>query len=130
LELWQRMKSGQTECTTLDPASVPGESGSADCGFAAGKSSPTAGKVLIERTAHRIAELWNEVESSGGSVAWEWILRESVHGPKIRRAEARVDAVGSEGDQAALASACGVWLAAWGDAILEWKTVSLRQNRV
>lgn len=80
-----------------------------------------AGKVIIARTVHQISDLWNEVETSGGSLAWEWIVHGSPHGSLIRQAEDRVNAVGSKGDSNALASACDAWLAAWRRGIQDWK---------
>ena len=80
-----------------------------------------AGKALIRKTIDRISEAWSEVEHSGGSVAWEWILRGSHHGTKIQKAEDLINTIGSRGDPAALASACNAWVSAWRDGIEAWK---------
>ena len=80
-----------------------------------------AGKALIRKTIDRISEAWSEVEHSGGSVAWEWILRGSHHGIRIQKAEDLIDKIGSRGDPEALALACNAWLSAWRDGIEAWK---------
>jgi hypothetical protein len=79
------------------------------------------GKALIRETLNRIADAWSEIEHSGGSPAWEWILRSSSHGNLIRQAEDRVDAIGSRGDPAVLKAACDAWLLAWSDGIEAWE---------
>jgi hypothetical protein len=84
-----------------------------------------SGKAKINDAIQRISKLWDEVEHSGASVAWEWILRGSLHGARIRQAEARVDAIGSKGDQAALLSACNSWVTAWQEGIIAWRKKQL-----
>lgn len=80
-----------------------------------------SGKAKINDAIHQISKLWDEVEHSGASVAWEWILRGSLHGARIRQADARVDAIGSKSDQTALQSACDSWVTAWQEGIKAWK---------
>jgi hypothetical protein len=84
-------------------------------------SDPTAGKVLIRQAVYQIADLWNAIEHTGGSIAWEWILRGSLHGRLIGAAEDQVNAIGSRGDPAALAAACDAWVSAWREGIEAWK---------
>jgi len=79
------------------------------------------GKALILLTLHQISDVWGEIGPCGGSIAWEWILRGSPHGPKIRAAEDRVNAIGSNGNPVALAAACDAWVSAWRDGIEGWK---------
>lgn len=115
--LWQQIKSGQIACEESEiPAGVTGgiRSFSTDDRE---RWDVAAGKALIARTVHQIVELWNEVETSGGSLAWEWIFNSSRHGVGIHQAEDRVNAVGSRGNHEALKSACNVWLAAWREGI-------------
>ena len=83
--------------------------------------SRETGLEKMRQAWQRISDLWDEIESSGGSVAWEWILRGSPHGAKIRAAEDRVNAVGSQGDLAALAAACDGLVNAWREGIEDWK---------
>ena len=79
-----------------------------------------AGKEIIRQALNRISSLWDQIETSGGSIAWEWILRGSPHGPVIRAAEGQVDRIGSKGDPAALQSACDAWVASWREGIEGW----------
>ncbi len=122
--LWQQIKSGQIACEESEiPAGATNRIGS----FSTDNREPwnvAAGKALIGRTIHQIAELWNEIETSGGSLAWKWIVHGSPHGDLIRQAEDRVNAVGSKGDRKALAMACEGWLAAWRRGIQNWKRSS------
>ncbi len=128
--LWQQVKSGQMACEESEtPAGATGGVRS----FIPDnreRSDIVTGKALIARTVHQIAELWNEVETSGGSLAWEWILHSSHHGALIRRAEDRVNAVGSRGKREALESACAAWLAAWRKGILDWDSSERKQNQI
>ena len=80
-----------------------------------------AGKKRIKDAIDRISDLWSEIESSGGSIAWEWILRGSHYGMRIQKAEDLINKIGSRGDPAALASACNSWVSAWRDGIEAWK---------
>ena len=80
-----------------------------------------AGKKRIKDAIDRISDLWSEIESSGGSIAWEWILRGSHYGMRIQKAEDLINEIGSRGDPAALASACNAWVSAWRDGIEAWK---------
>ncbi len=82
------------------------------------------GLERMRKAGRQISDAWNEIESSGGSIAWEWILRGSAHGPKIQAAEDRVNAIGSRGDPAALASACDSFVAAWREGIEGWKAAN------
>ena len=119
--LWQQLRaceisSGESEIPTV----VADKSRS--CGASTDQASDAAaGKALIAHTVHQIAELWNEVEASGGSLAWEWIVHGSRHGRLIRRAEDLMNAVGSKGNHNALDSACDAWLTAWRAGIQNWK---------
>jgi hypothetical protein len=119
--LWQQIKSGQIAYEESEtPAGATNGIGS----FSTDTREPwnaAAGKALIARTVHQIVELWNEVETKGGSLAWQWIVHGSPHGPLIRQAEDRVNVVGSKGDRNALALACDAWLAAWRSGIRDWK---------
>ncbi len=127
--LWQQIKSGQitseqSEITTGAPVE--------DCAFNTvdGKGpDAVTGKALIARTVHQMAELWNKVETSGGSLAWEWIVHGSHHGPLIRQAEDRVNTSGSKGDHNALDSACNAWVAAWREGIQEWMSRSSKHTQ-
>jgi hypothetical protein len=67
-------------------------------------SRGTVGAMDMESAIQQISKMWDEVEHSGGAIAWDWILRRSYHGAKLRRAEERVDTIGSKGQPAALAS--------------------------
>ena len=110
--LWQQIKSGQIAC---EESEIPGGATGEVSSFSTDNPDRwdvAAGKALIARTVHQIAELWNEVETNGGSLAWEWIFTYSHHGALIRLAEDRVNAVGSRGKREALESACAAWLAA------------------
>jgi hypothetical protein len=122
--LWQQIKSGQVSSEQSEiPTGAPVE----DPAFSAvdgNGSDAVTGKALIARTVDQIAEMWNEVELSGGSIAWEWILHASHHGDLIRQAEYRVNAIGSRGAHNALAAACNAWLAAWREGIQNWKCQS------
>lgn len=82
------------------------------------------GLEKMRQAWQRISDLWDEIESSGGSVAWEWILRGSPHGPRIQAADDRVNAVGSMGDPAALAAACDGLVNAWREGIEGWRKVN------
>ncbi len=118
--LWQQIKSGQI---AFEGPTIPAAANSGMGNFvtdARQQPDVRAGKALIACTVHQISELWNKVELSGGSLAWEWIVYGSHHGPLIRLAEDRVNAIGSKGDQNALESACNAWVAAWREGIQEW----------
>lgn len=84
------------------------------------------GLERMRQTWREISSLWSEIETSGGSLAWEWILRGSPHGAKIQAAQGQVDAIGSQGNPAVLASACDAWVSAWRDGIEGWKKVNGR----
>ncbi len=86
------------------------------------------GLEKMRQAWQRISDLWDEIESSGGSVAWEWILRASPHGPKIRAAEDRVNAIGSQGDPAALVAACDALVNAWREGIEGWERANGRSK--
>jgi hypothetical protein len=123
--LWQQIKSGQIVCEELE---IPTEANGGSRSFYTDDREQwdiAAGKALIARTVHQISDLWNEVETSGGSLAWEWIFNCSHHGALIRLAEDRVNAVGSKGKREALESACAAWLAAWQDGICGWKDTGI-----
>jgi hypothetical protein len=49
-----------------------------------------------------------------------------ITGALIRKAEDRVNAIGSKGNYDELASACNAWLAAWREGIRNWKYRSLK----
>jgi hypothetical protein len=85
------------------------------------KSESDPGKVLINETLNQIADAWCEIENSGGSFAWEWILRGSPHGAEIRKAEDNVNAIGSKGDPRTLAAACDAWVSTWRTGIEAWE---------
>lgn len=71
--LWQQIKSGQIAC---EGSGIPAAANGGIRNFDAGdrqQSDVAASKALIARTVHQIGELWNKVETSGGSIAWEWI---------------------------------------------------------
>jgi hypothetical protein len=61
-----------------------------------------AAKGVINNANQQISKMWDEVEHSGGAIAWEWVLRRSHHGTIILRAKERVDTIGSRGDPASL----------------------------
>lgn len=118
--LWQQIKSGQMTCeeSRISVAATSGIYGlSADDRQ---QSDVAAGKALIARTVHQIADLWNEVEKNGGSPAWEWIFNGSHHGKLIHQAADRANAAGSRGKYGGLESACNAWRAAWPSAIWHW----------
>jgi hypothetical protein len=127
--LWQQIKSGQIACEESEtPAGATGGVRS----FIPDnreRSDIVTGKALIARAVHQIAELWNEVETNGGSLAWEWIFNNSHHGALIRQAEDHVNAVGSKGKREALESACAAWLAAWQEGIRDWNKPRHRCNQ-
>jgi hypothetical protein len=126
---WQQIKSGQIACEELE---IPGGATGGIRGFSTDDREQwdvAAGKALIARTVHQIAELWNEVETSGGSLAWEWISNGSHHRALIRLAEDRVNAVGSKGKREALESACAAWLAAWREGIRDWNNSGHKCNQ-
>lgn len=79
------------------------------------------GLEKMRQAWQRISDLWDEIESSGGSIAWEWILRGSLHGPKIQAAEDRINQIGSRGDPAALTAACDGLVNTWREGIEGWK---------
>ncbi|MBZ5498897.1 MAG: hypothetical protein LAP85_21070 [Acidobacteriia bacterium] len=123
--LWQQIKSGQI---TSEQSEIPTGAPVEDHAFSTVDdkgSDVVTGKALITRTVYQIAEMWNEVETSGGSLAWDWIFNGSRHGALIRQAEDRVNAVGSSGEHRALETACSDWLAAWRDGIDGWKGVRI-----
>ena len=118
--LWQQIKSGQI---AFEGPTIPAAASSGMVNFGADdrqQSDVTAGKALIACTVHQISELWNKVETSGGSLAWEWIVYGSHHGPLIRQAEDWVNAIGSKGGHNALEPACNAWVAAWREGLQEW----------
>ncbi len=124
--LWQQIKSGQMAC---EESEIPAGATNGIGGFKTDDREPwdvAAGKALIARTVHQIANLWNEVETSGASVAWEWIFNGSRHGVLIRKTEDRVNALGSNGRHDTLKSACIAWLAAWEEGIREWRLYARR----
>lgn len=108
MSLWAEVKRGSTK-PTGEPARMP-EPG-----------NQATGKDLIRQTLKKIADLWTEIEASGGSIAWEWILQGSTHGARIRQAEDRVNAIGSRGNPASLKAACDAWQFAWREGIEAWK---------
>ncbi len=119
--LWQQIKSGQIAC---EESEIPAGATGGICSFSTDDREQwnvAAGKALIARTALQISDMWNEVETSGGSLAWEWKVHGLPHGPLIRQAEDRVNGIGSKGDPNTLALACNAWLAAWCNGIQEWK---------
>lgn len=119
--LWRQMKAGKGTATDESvSANVLGEKERAGTDSRIPADMAT-GKLLVNRGANRIAELWSEVEGAGGSVAWEWILRGSNKGIQILQAEDRVNAAARRGDCAALASACDAWVSAWHNGIEGWK---------
>ena len=81
----------------------------------------STGKEMMRQTLTNIADLWSEIDASGGSIAWEWILQGSTHGARIRQAEDRMNAIGSRGNPAALKTACDAWQNAWREGIEAWK---------
>ena len=119
--LWQQMKAGKTPSEREESGAgfSPEPQTSRKPGEAPGDAS--AGKKRIKDAINRISDLWSEIESSGGSIAWEWILRGSHYGMRIQKAEDLIDKIGSRGDPAALASACNAWVSAWRDGIEAWK---------
>ena len=119
--LWQQMKSGKVTPEKAESRAgfSPEPQTSRKPGEAPGDAS--AGKKRIKDAIDRISDLWSEIESSGGSIAWEWILRGSHYGMRIQKAEDLIDKIGSRGDPAALASACNAWVSAWRDGIEAWK---------
>ena len=85
------------------------------------------GLEKMRQAWRQISDLWDQVEAEGdGNSAWEWILRGSQHGHKIRVAEDRVDKVGSRGDPAELTAACFGLVNAWREGIDGWKRVNGR----
>ncbi len=119
--LWQELTAAKVEPEIAENlASSSVEICSAGMSESMGKDR-TAGKEKIRDAIQQISKSWDEVEHSGGSLAWEWILRGSLHGARICQAEARVDAIGSKGDQTALQSACDSWVTAWQEGIKAWK---------
>jgi hypothetical protein len=128
--LWQQIKSGRIACEEAKPtAGATGEIGSFSTADRE-QLNVAAGKALIARAVRQIAELWNEVETSGGSRAWGWIFNGSHHGALIRQAKDRVNAVGSRGKREALESASAAWLAAWRKGILDWDSSERKQNQI
>ena len=83
------------------------------------------GKALINRAIDEIINLWDQVEESGASIAWEWIMRSSPYGRKIKAAENEVDRIGSTGDLTALDYACKAWVSSWREGIEGWKKQQL-----
>jgi hypothetical protein len=121
LGLWQELTAAKVESEISENPVGPSVE---ICSVAMSESrgeNIISGKAKINDAIQQISKLWDEVEHSGASVAWEWILRGSLHGARIRQAEARVDAIGSKGDQAALQSACDSWVTAWRDGIKAWR---------
>ena len=92
------------------------------------QSNVLTGKGMIDDAVEQISRLWEEVDHSEGTTAWEWIMRRSHHGGIIRGAEERVDIVGSGGDPDELASACNTWVAAWRNGIEAWKKLKTIAN--
>ena len=113
MALWQQLKTGNI---------VPEVDEDVTMGLYT-EINATAGKGVINNAIQQISKMWDEVEHSGGAIAWEWILRKSHHGARIQKAEERVDTIGSTGDPAALVSACKAWVAAWRDGIEAWKKI-------
>jgi hypothetical protein len=109
MALWQQLKAGNI---------VPEVDEDVTMGLST-KINVTAGKSVINNAIQQISQMWDEVEHSGGAIAWEWILRKSHHGARIRKAEERVDT---------LASACNDWVAAWRDGIEAWKKIKTTAN--
>ena len=85
-----------------------------------------AWKALIAQTNLQIADAWDMTEPSEGDNAWEWILRGSKHGRLIEAAEDHMNAIGSQGDPAALRAACEAFVTAWRDGIAAWKRANSR----
>ena len=85
-----------------------------------------AWKALIAQTNLQIADAWDMTEPSEGDNAWEWILRGSKHGGLIEAAEDHMNAIGSQGDPAALRAACEAFVTAWRDGIAAWKRANSR----
>ena len=129
MAIWQQLKAGKI---------VPGIDGDvaiglhtklssvSDCGHT--PNNVLAGKGMIDDAVEQISRLWEEVDHSEGTTAWEWIMRRSHHGGIIRGAEERVDIVGSGGDPDALLSACNSWVAAWRNGIEAWKKLKTIAN--
>ena len=111
--LWAELKSGAAKT-----GGWPRQSG---LNSEAQSRDREPGLQKMRQAWREISNLWDEIETSGGSLAWEWILRGSLHGEKIRAAEGRVNAIGSLGDPAALAAACDGLVNAWREGIEAWK---------
>ena len=88
-----------------------------------GDSEPriSTGKALIAQANSQISDAWDEIKPFGRSLD-EWIHRGgSYHGTRIKQAEDRVNAIGSQGDPAALKAACEAYVTEWRDGIAVWK---------
>ena len=116
MALWRQLKAGIT---------VPEVGEDVTMGLST-EINLTAGKGVINNAIQQISKMWDEVEHSGGAIAWEWILRKSHHGARIQKAEELVDTIGSKSDPAALVYACNAWVAAWCDGIEAWNKQNLR----
>ncbi len=119
--LWQQMKSGKTPSEREESEAAFSPETQTGGNLEKEPGDVSAGKKWIRNAIDRISDLWSEIESSGGSIAWEWILRGSHYGMRIQKAEELIDKIGSRGDPAALASACNAWVSAWRDGIEAWK---------
>ena len=129
MAIWQQLKAGKI---------VPGIGVDAAIGlhtkissgpdYEPAQSNVLTGKGMIDDAVEQISKLWDEVDHSEGTTAWEWIMRRSHHGGIIRGAEERVDIVGSGGDPDALLSACNSWVAAWRNGIEAWKKLKTIAN--
>ena len=119
--LWQQMKSGKTPSDVGETRAAFSAEIQTDGNLGKVSGNGIAGKKRIKDAIDRISDLWSEIESSGGSIAWEWILRGSHYGMRIQKAEDLINEIGSRGDPAALASACNAWVSAGRDGIEAWK---------
>ena len=129
MAIWQQLKAGKIVPEMEEDAAVglhPKINFVADCEHA--QSNVLTGKGMIDDAVEQISRLWEEVDHSEGTTAWEWIMRRSHHGGIIRGAEQRVDIVGSGGDPDELASACNTWVAAWRNGIEAWKKLKTIAN--
>jgi hypothetical protein len=79
------------------------------------------GKTIIQEAVDKISELWDAIENSGGSAAWDWIIKESPYRKEIQESEDNVNRIGSAGDLVKLRAACAAWVSAWRQGIEAWK---------
>ena len=129
MAIWQQLKAGKIVPEIDEDVAIglhTKTSSGADC--EQGPSNLLTGKGMIDDAVEQISKLWDEVDHSEGTTAWEWIMRRSHHGEIIRGAEERVDTVGSGGDSDELASACNAWIAAWRRGIEAWKKLKTIAN--